>query len=282
MRSSNSAPKMHVMGGSKGNRIGSEPMDDKTEFASNVDDSSIKHDAKGKDPSRNGPMEYELTTNDNFQLTTMGALNDKDVEINDQSSDIMLVRSEANNSRKSKCLIIAVIFIILLLSGIAYVFFFWRFWEDNGSVKDTSANINDSEAKKIESCDGTSTLLAVPVTKEKFPSSTTECTLGAGESPFSIMIYRSEDLFYADTKDLRPLYADEIEQDASLKAKVLEYLTKQTLQRGITSTTKYGIVNGWVDSTQVVNNCGSLDQIGTITKVLGTKACFPIFEISYI
>ena len=40
------------------------------------------------------------------------------------------------------------------------------------------------------------------------------------------MVYRSKDLFYADTKDRRPIYADELEQDSNFKAKVLEYLTE--------------------------------------------------------
>ena len=93
------------------------------------------------------------------------------------------------------------------------------------------------------------------------------------------MIYRDAGDFAARMGDKRPLYIDELETNPELKAKALEYLTAATANRGIDETTKYGVVNGWVDSTQVVSNCGSVQSTGPITKVLGTKACFPIFEI---
>lgn len=132
--------------------------------------------------------------------------------------------------------------------------------------------------KSWNTCGGKS-LLEETVTDD-FGTISDPCVLGEGESPFSTMIYRSFDDFNERMGDRRPLYIDELENDPSLKAKALEYLTAATSNRGITETTKYGVVNGWADSTQVVSNCGSIQTTGPITKVLGTKACIPIFEIS--
>ena len=101
---------------------------------------------------------------------------------------------------------------------------------------------------------GSKTLLDVDIT-DKFESSTEPCE--NDENPFSILGYRDEAIFYSgDLFGKRPIYLDEIEQNEELKAKIFEFLTEATSQRGINTDTKYGLVNGWVDSTQVVNNCG--------------------------
>jgi hypothetical protein len=96
------------------------------------------------------------------------------------------------------------------------------------------------------------------------------------------MVYRSEELFYEDTFERRPIYIDELEADSNLKAMALEFMTEATSARGVSASTPYGLINGWADSTQAMQNCGTIEDTGPIARVLGTKACFPIFEILFV
>ena len=81
---------------------------------------------------------------------------------------------------------------------------------------------------------------------------------------------------YSQLGDRRLVYIDELELDPLLKEKVLAYLTEASTARGANIATKYGLVNGWVDSSQAVQNCGSLKGTGPINKVLLVKACYPL------
>ena len=156
----------------------------------------------------------------------------------------------------------------------------WQFWE-TAEEEPIPEEVVEEEPKITNSwipCGGKS-LLEEPVLESEFGTKSDPCTLADGESPFSIMIYRSLEDYKSRMGDKRPLFVDELEQNPELKAKALEFLVGQTSNRGISETTKYGLVNGWADSTQIVQNCGSIQTTGPITKVLGTKACFPIFEI---
>jgi hypothetical protein len=104
---------------------------------------------------------------------------------------------------------------------------------------------------------------------------TTSDTCADSSSPFSILGFRDEASFFSQNlTGKRPIYIDELQQNPQLSTKVLEYLLSLTSQRGINVDTKYGLVNGWADSNQSVQNCGENVNVG---KVLVTKACFPIF-----
>ena len=160
---------------------------------------------------------------------------------------------------------------------------FWRFWETEVKLEEAAAAsepIPDPVYSWSPKNCGAKTLLTVPITTQF--DTTDSCALADGESPFIIMAYRSEELFYADLKGNRAIFVDEIESDLNLKAKVLEFLTAATSARGVSANTMYGLINGWVDSTQAVQNCGTIEDTGPIGKVLATKACFPVFEIKYV
>jgi hypothetical protein len=70
------------------------------------------------------------------------------------------------------------------------------------------------------------------------------------DDPFMILGYRDSVTFFSsDLSGMRPIYIDELESNEDLKSKILEFLTDATSQRGISASTKYGLVNGWVDSS---------------------------------
>lgn len=188
-------------------------------------------------------------------------------------------------SRKALCIMIAV---FLILAGITFGILFTidkKTQEIGGEeVVEVAEEVfeevkpveipKDDDLSWSESNCGSKLLLEVDIT-DKFETSTEACE--SNETPFSILGYRDEQIFYSgDLSGKRPIYVDELESNEALKAKVLEFLTEATSQRGINSETMYGLVNGWVDSTQVVNNCGSQQAIG---KILATKSCYEIFKI---
>jgi hypothetical protein len=178
-------------------------------------------------------------------------------DINDQSDNIVLLKIENNKrSRKLKCICVSLILLVLLAAAIIYVLVFNRFWEkkDGGKVSSSdptypSESIDTKYSWSAGNC-GSKKLLNVTVTTQ-FDSNTTSesCVLKSGESPFVILPYRSKEAFYNDTKSSRPIYIDEIEQDSNLKTKVLEYLNKALSDRGVSKSTKYGLLNAWADST---------------------------------
>ena len=242
--------------------------------------------------SRNSGLDINQTS-DNIQMTTLGALNDQEaalqykkpeMPIQDQTDGIKLIRSDTQIKSKKirKAIIAVVIFLIIVIGGGTFLMYSKFLVKDEVMEKTVTPEVIEEPQPETswDKC-GSKSLLA-ETAPETFGTISDPCQLAEGESPFSIMVYRSSEDFYSSIDDRRPIFIDEIESDSNLQDKILAFLTDATSQRGISTTTKYGLVNGWVDSAQAVQNCGTIEDTGPITKVLGTKACFPIFEISYI
>ena len=198
-----------------------------------------------------------------------------------------------------KIIVIAVVLVILIGGGVFAALFFIPI---GGSEEAATEEVAEEETKTTSTVvSNTTTTTSNVVPGEEIQIEGTQCAtqfmLGVEQDgqfsfeetcpddarPFYIMGYKSSQEYYAgDLTGRRPIEIEELESDDGLYNAAIDYLKGAAENvRSISEDTKYGIVNGWIDSTQAVKNCGIKDETLVIARVLATNNCYQINQIKY-
>ena len=164
------------------------------------------------------------------------------------------------------------VFVVFLIGGAIAVLFIIGKVERNTEVEELQLPRNLTEEGLSWNKCGAKTLLDVKISTQ-FPSKYDPCS--ELFNPFMILKYDAATFYDGNLQGKRPIYVDELELDPKLKKRVLEFLTGLSTMRGFDATTRFALVNGWANSTDVINNCGK--QEDNIEKILATDNCFDIF-----